>query len=342
MKRCFDLANLGAGSVSPNPMVGAVLVYKDRIIGEGFHEEYGKAHAEVNAVNSVQTKEKHLIKDATLYVSLEPCCIFGKTPPCTQLILDNKIKKVVIATLDKTPGVAGNGVKILEKAGIEVETNVLEKEGAYISRYRNTLVSKNRPYIILKFAKSSDGFMGNQKEQVWISNLFSKRYAHKGRSGIDAILIGTSTAKIDDPQLTNRYYFGKSPLRIVLDKDLKLSAQLKIYDDSVKTWIVTEQTENFQHSAFKQTYFIQLSFDENLLKKLMERLAEEKISSLLIEGGKYTLDSFLKLNLWDEAMVFRNKKMIYSGIKGPDVSGQMIDEYQIDDDELTFYSNPNS
>ncbi len=335
MLRCFDLARLGAGRVSPNPMVGAVLVHDGRIIGEGWHREYGKAHAEVNAVASVGEKDQHLIEKATLYVSLEPCCIFGKTPPCTNLILQNKIPKVVVSCLDQTPEVSGKGVEILRQNGVEVVTGILQKEGEALSSIRNTFISQQRPYINLKFAQSSDGFMGKPGQQVWISNELSKRLAHKWRSEFDAILVGTTTALVDNPQLTNRLWFGKSPLRIVFDKNLSLPHHFSMFDKTAKTLVVTEKV------AKKEGHveFLTLPFDQQLLPALLQYLFEQRITSLIVEGGSFTLHQFISLGLWDEATVFTSRHTLLSGIKAPILPVQPTESWQIASDSLTFYRN---
>ncbi|MEZ4956031.1 MAG: bifunctional diaminohydroxyphosphoribosylaminopyrimidine deaminase/5-amino-6-(5-phosphoribosylamino)uracil reductase RibD [Saprospiraceae bacterium] len=338
MQRCFDLARLGAGNVSPNPMVGAVLVHEGRIIGEGWHQQYGQAHAEVNAVNSVRAEERKFIPDSTLYVSLEPCNVFGKTPPCTSLILKEKIKKVVISCIDHTPGVKGGGVAILENAGVEVVHGVLEKKGQAISAFRNTFTAKKRPFIQLKFAKSKNGYMGQSGQQVWISNLFSKRLAHKCRAEYDAILIGTTTALTDSPQLTNRLWYGKSPLRIVLDRHLKIPFNNQVFSKDSSTWVVTEKEVPF-HSMDHVQYH-RFPFDENLIERILALLFEKKKTSLIVEGGAYTLNQFIKKGFWDEAWVFTGKKVIEDGIVAPLVFGEVLGEWPIGDDLLTIFSNP--
>jgi diaminohydroxyphosphoribosylaminopyrimidine deaminase/5-amino-6-(5-phosphoribosylamino)uracil reductase len=340
MQRCFDLARLGAGNVSPNPMVGAVLVHEGRIIGEGWHQQYGQAHAEVNAVDSVRAEERKFIPDSTLYVSLEPCNVFGKTPPCTSLILKEKIKKVVISCIDHTPEVKGGGVAILENAGVEVVHGVLEKKGQAISAFRNTFTAKKRPFIQLKFAKSKNGYMGQSGQQVWISNLFSKRLAHKYRAEYDAILIGTATALTDSPQLTNRLWFGKSPLRIVLDRHLKIPFNNQVFSKDSSTWVVTEK-EAPPHSMDHVQYH-RFPFDENLIERILALLFENKKTSLIVEGGAYTLNHFIKKGFWDEAWVFTGKKMIEGGIVAPLVFGEVLGEWPIGGDLLTIFSNPSS
>ncbi|NJK84368.1 MAG: bifunctional diaminohydroxyphosphoribosylaminopyrimidine deaminase/5-amino-6-(5-phosphoribosylamino)uracil reductase RibD [Saprospiraceae bacterium] len=215
LQRCFDLARLGAGAVAPNPMVGAVVVHKGKIIGEGYHQKYGKAHAEVNAIDSIPSALKYLLPQSTLYVSLEPCCFFGNTPACTDLIIRSKIPKVVIAALDATPEVSGKGVAILKKHGIEVV--ISGNEGNALVRPRTVFVQQNRPYLILKYAQTRDGFIGKPNERLIISNLYTQRLVHKWRSEVNAILVGTNTAVLDNPQLNNRLYFGQSPIRLLLD-----------------------------------------------------------------------------------------------------------------------------
>jgi diaminohydroxyphosphoribosylaminopyrimidine deaminase / 5-amino-6-(5-phosphoribosylamino)uracil reductase len=339
IQRCFDLARLGAGSVAPNPVVGAVLVHEDRIIGEGWHRQYGQAHAEVNALNSVKPADRHLIEKSTLYVSLEPCNIFGKTPPCTDLILRHKIPKVVVSCLDQTPEVSGRGVSLLRNAGVEVVTGILQEKGVALSRIRNTFVSKKRPYIVLKFARSKDGFMGQAGQQVWISNAFSNRISHRLRSELSAILVGTNTAVTDNPQLNTRYWFGKSPLRIVLDKDLRVPKSHFLYSDGGTTWAVTERTD---HAGFESENlrFIPIKFNETLLPNLLARLFEEKISSLLVEGGADTLRHFIDGNWWDEAMIFTGKKILGHGIAAPKITGELTGEYPVGSDVLTIFRNP--
>jgi len=338
MNRCFDLARLAAGKVSPNPLVGAVLTYENRVIGEGFHQHYGQAHAEVNAIESVPPEDRHLIQKATLYVSLEPCCFRGNTPACTSLIIEKKIPKVVISCLDNTPEVSGKGVEMLRAAGVAVLTGILEEEGKWLSRFRTTFVLSKRPHVLLKFAKSKDGFMGFENQQVWISNSFSKRWVHKCRSAVDAILVGTNTALKDDPELTTRLYFGRSPLRIILDRQLRLPNQLKIFDRSVKTWIVNDRKEDLEKKG--NFRFIKLSFDENLLPKLLYQLYQAQKNSLIVEGGRATLQAFLDTGLWDEALVLTAEKAMGGEIIAPDMPSKVFDEFKIGNDQLTIYRNP--
>lgn len=336
IRRTFQLAKLGAGNVSPNPMVGAVLVYNNSIIGEGYHQQYGQAHAEVNALKSVRDEDRHLIKASTLYVSLEPCCIFGRTPPCTNLIIENKIPKVVISCLDLTPKVAGHGVKILQNAGVEVLFGILEKEGQWLSRYRSTFVTKQRPHIILKFAQSQDGFMGQSGKQIWITNALTKRYVHKLRAEVDTILVGSNTAKTDNPQLTNRLYKGKSPLRIVLNKQQNLPSSLNIFQADTPTWWVNEKTDK---TLSNTTKLVKIDFNKQLLPTLMQRLYSANYSSLLVEGGATTLQHFIDANLWDEAHIFTGSKVLGKGIKAPILFGEIKEKHHLSGDDLTIIQN---
>lgn len=337
IRRCFDLAKLGNGKVSPNPLVGAVIVHNNRIIGEGFHSAYGKAHAEVNAIASVKKEDFPLLKEATIYISLEPCCIHANTPPCTDLIIKFQIPNVVFSSIDKTPDVNGKSISILKKAGCSVKYGVLQAEGDQLSRFRNTYVVKKRPYVILKYAQSKDGFMGRTDKSIWLTNSISKRLVHKWRSETDAILIGTNTAQSDNPELTNRLYFGKNPLRIVLDKDLKLSPKLKIFDDSVITWIITEQIPD--EKSFKNTCFMTLKFNNLLIQNILKMLFNHKMNSLLVEGGAGLLNSFIDLDLWDEARVFSADQFLNFGIKAPTLPVPPVMQFECGTDNLYVFKN---
>lgn len=339
IKRCFDLARLGAGATSPNPMVGAVLVYQGKIIGEGYHQRYGGAHAEVNAVSSVAETDRVFIAQSTLYVSLEPCCIYGKTPPCTNLIIKEKIPKVVISCLDLTPEVRGRGVGILREHGVEVITGVLVEEGKALAATRNIAVSQQRPYIILKMAVSSNGcFAPQDRSQFWITQATSNRLVHRWRSEADAILIGTTTALMDDPQLDNRHYFGKSPLRIVLDRNLNLPPHLKVFSDGKKTLIVSEQIPETVIS--EQVQYLQLTFDATFWEKLMHILwMKYKLGVVLIEGGAKIFDSIIAAQLWDEARVLEGRNAIENGIPAPVIPGILAKKMPLGLDELKVYQN---
>ncbi len=339
MRRAFQLARLSMGAAAPNPMVGAVLRFEDRIIGEGYFKSYGidHNHAEVNAINSVQEKDKKLIASATLYVSLEPCNFFGKTPPCTSLILKNKIPKVVISTIDKTPQVSGNGIELLRKNGVEVITGILENEGDDVVKIRTNYVQRNFPYIILKFAKSKDGFLGQKNKSIWITNPFTKRLVHKWRNETQAIMIGTNTAQQDNPKLTNRLYFGKNPLRIVLDRENKLPETLHLFSDGLPTWHITENPS--RTFAKKNVVSKLISFDDLLLNKILEALHEFKIGSLMVEGGAQLLNSFLEKGFWNEARVLEGDKFLSEGILAPTFSFPPQEIIEIGNNNLSIYAN---
>jgi diaminohydroxyphosphoribosylaminopyrimidine deaminase/5-amino-6-(5-phosphoribosylamino)uracil reductase len=338
MQRCFDLARLGAGSVSPNPMVGAVLVYANRIIGEGYHHAHGQPHAEVNAIANVQASDQHLIKESTLYVSLEPCCIYGKTPPCTNLIIAHQIPRVVIAALDQTPGVNGKGVALLRAAGVEVRTSVLENAGKELAQIRNTFVQKNRPYVILKYAISQDQKLAPlHAQQFWLSNAFSKRLVHRWRMESDAILVGTNTAATDNPALSNRLYYGSSPIRIVLDRNLRLAPALKLFDKQQTTLVFTSM--NQRPPDQEQIEYITIDYSKPTIPQILNILVKRKITSLIVEGGKQVLEGFIQANLWDEARVFQTNKWIGSGLSAPDLNQAIDQQYTIASDQLFIYKN---
>jgi diaminohydroxyphosphoribosylaminopyrimidine deaminase / 5-amino-6-(5-phosphoribosylamino)uracil reductase len=338
MRRCIDLARLGAGGAPPNPLVGAVLVYNDRIIGEGWHKEFGKAHAEVNALESVKQEDRSYIPESTLYVSLEPCSIFGKTPPCADLIIRNRIPRVVISCIDPTPGVNGLGISRLKAAGIEVKVGLLAGEGALLSLPRRVFVEQNRPYIILKYAQTKDArFCPSDRNRFWITNPLVKRLVHKWRSESDAILVGTQTAVSDNPQLSNRHYFGKSPLRIVIDQKRRLSPTLHLFDRTQPTLVVT--SENVPDAGGDNLSFTSIGQGPEFLGELMRRLYLRNIGVLMVEGGVTLLDSFLKAGLWDEARVFIGNKFLSDGIPAPAISANPQRRHRICDDELIVFQN---
>ena len=332
IKRAFDLARLGKGAVEPNPMVGAVIVYQNKIIGEGFHQAYGTAHAEVHAVNSIKKENVKLLPQSTIYVSLEPCNFVGKTPACTSLILEKKIPRVVISTIDQTPQVSGNGIELLRKNGVEVLTKVLEKEGNNLVRYRTNFVTNDKPYVILKYAQSKDGFMGQKNKSVWITNAYSKRLVHKWRSEVNAIMVGTNTARQDNPRLTTRLYFGKNPLRIVLDRKNTLPDDLHLFTDGLPTWHFSEN--NTRTFSQKNITSHVLPFDDFILEKILKKLHQHNISTLLVEGGAQLLESFIKKNLWDEARILEGDTYLLHGILAPKINTPPEKTYPIGSDKL--------
>ncbi len=335
MRRCFDLARLGAGRVSPNPMVGAVVVKDTKIIGEGYHQQYGQAHAEVNALNSVQASHLKQLHKSKIFVSLEPCNFHGNTPACTQLLLYSGISNILIAAIDHTPAVNGAGMQVLKSNGCKV-SRLLQEQGERLCAIRNTFVSLQRPYIVLKFAQSANGFIGQPDRPVPISNSFSQRLVHKWRSQLDAILIGTNTAAIDNAQLNTRFGWGASPLRLVIDRHLRLPKSLYIFDDRQATRIITHQSP--PKSSYKHTEYWQFEQGSELLDQLMHRLYKKNISSLLVEGGTSLLQSFIDKGLWDEARVFTSQKLLPAGLPAPKLrKAREAGKFKILDDLLKVY-----
>jgi diaminohydroxyphosphoribosylaminopyrimidine deaminase / 5-amino-6-(5-phosphoribosylamino)uracil reductase len=336
MTRCLQLALLSEGNVAPNPMVGAVLVYDDNIIGEGYHEQFGQAHAEVNCINSVNESNKALIEKSTLYVSLEPCSHFGKTPPCANLIIENKIPYVVIGCKDSNKEVNGKGIAILKAAGVNVVEQVLEKECLEINKRFFTFHNQQRPYIILKWAQSKDEKIGSEDgKRIFISNEFTNRLVHKWRSEESAILVGTTTAENDNPSLTTRLYPGKNPLRLVIDMDLKLPFSLNLFDKKTDTIVFSKLKEEEN----KNLSFIKIDGETDMLQSIMKVLHKKNIQSVLVEGGAKLLQSFIDIGLWDEARVITNESLIIdNGIAAPALTNsKLFATNTIDTDTIKFY-----
>lgn len=338
IKRCIELAKNGLGSTYPNPLVGSVIVYNDEIIGEGWHRKAGEPHAEVNAINSV--KDKSLLSKATIYVSLEPCSHFGKTPPCCDLIIANNIPNVVIGTIDPFAKVAGNGIKKLVEAGKNVTVGVLEDECNELNRRFFTFHTQKRPYIILKWAESQDGFTApmtkDKKEPVWITNTFSRQLVHKWRTEEQAILVGTNTVLDDNPKLDARDWYGQNPVRIVLDKSGKINPNYDVKDQKSKTIVITEQ-ENL--TSTENLIYENCIFDIRLVFSICTILYKNNIQSVIIEGGSQTLQSFIDANLWDEARVFKGVTSFSTGIKSPTISHKKTTKQCILKDELLIFFN---
>lgn len=337
MKRCIELASKAMGCVSPNPMVGSVIVYQGKIIGEGYHKNYGEAHAEVNAIASV--KDKSLLQKSTLYVNLEPCAHFGKTPPCSNLIIDHKIPKVVIGCIDTFSEVSGKGIAKMQKAGIEVVVGVLEKQSRELNKRFFTFQEKKRPYIILKWAESKDRFIApiNQTKAFWMTSSESKKLVHQWRAEENAILVGRITAEKDNPSLTVREVKGKNPIRIIIDRDLKLSDELNLFDSDSKTIVFNAiKTEEIDSN-----YFIKITLN-NLIENILSELYKQKIQSIIIEGGRKTLQSFIDENMWDEARIFTTNNELTNGVKAPTIDGIIISEEEIEGDKLTYYKSISS
>jgi len=307
MVRCLELAKNGLGYVAPNPLVGCVIVYEDIIIGEGYHHQYGSPHAEVNAIYSVA--DKNLLKKSTLYVNLEPCCHWGKTPPCTDLIIKMRIPNVVIGCQDIFAEVNGKGIEQLRNAGINVETGVLEKESLELNKRFFSFHKNKRPYIILKWAQTADGFIAREDySSKWITNEYSRLLVHNWRSEEAAILVGTNTAFFDNPQLSSRDMKTKNPVRIVIDKGGKLPGSLHLFNKSIATIVFTEHK---QESDTNLTY-VEIDFNSSdLIQNILNYLYKEKIQSLIVEGGSKLLQSFIGQDLWDEARIFKNDKIFF-------------------------------
>tara|TARA_R110000868_G_scaffold67368_1_gene200093 strand:+ start:34386 stop:35471 length:1086 start_codon:yes stop_codon:yes gene_type:complete len=353
IKRCIEIAKNGLGITRPNPMVGCVIVYDNCIIGEGFTSAYGGRHAEVNAIHSVS--DISLLKQATLYVTLEPCSHYGKTPPCSDLIIAHKIPKVVIGCIDDNKKVAGKGIEKLINAGCHVTVGVLEDICKIHHKRFFTYHNKKRPYIILKWAETSDGFIAphrhyeqsevislskerlpqqtipiavgmlrNNAKPVWITNEFSRQLVHKWRAEEQAILVGANTVLQDNPSLTVRDWTGENPIRIVIDPNNKLPQTYKVFNKDAKTIRITEKT---------------LDVSNNTAKQICNMLFKQEITSVIIEGGSKTLQPFIDENLWDEARVFTGNRTFNEGLKAPGFSGKLFSEKKIQSDILKIYNN---
>ena len=337
MRRCLELAKLGMGTAAPNPMVGSVIVYDGKIIGEGYHEKCGEAHAEVNAINSV--KNPDLLKKATLYVNLEPCAHHGKTPPCSDLIVRKKIPRVVIGCVDSFAKVSGKGIEKLKKGACDVTVGILEQESRWLNRRFFTFHEKKRPYIILKWAETKDGFIDKKRkseesvEQNWITNQISKKLVHKWRTEEAAFMVGRKTVKKDNPQLTVRDWSGRNPVRIVTDQKLKLSTDLKIFDNQAKTLIFNAKKESVEGNL----HYLKIDYEKNVLKQMMSRLYELEIQSVVVEGGEKLLSSFIQENLWDEARIFTGNKYFKEGVKAPEFNQIPAEEIWLEDTLLSIY-----
>ncbi len=342
MTRALELATLGRGTVSPNPLVGCVIVHekpgqKPVIIGEGWHQRYGEPHAEVNAVRSVT--DETLLPEATVYVTLEPCSHFGKTPPCADLLVEKRVKRVVVCNDDPNPLVAGKGLAKLRAAGIDVQTNVLAERGRELNCRFFTFIEKKRPYLILKWAETADGFIAPSSYQpLVISGALSRQLVHQWRSEEDAIMVGTNTARYDNPKLNVRLWQGRNPVRVVIDKTLQLPRELNLFDGSQRTLVYhldnVPQPADFTLPA---TQFIPLKASEPFLPQLLDDLYNQKIQSLIVEGGTFLLESMLNQGLWDEARVFKSPKVLGDGLAAPTLRGRLQSNERIGNDWLTTY-----
>ena len=340
MHRCIELARLGAGSVAPNPMVGSVLVHENRIIGEGYHMLYGQPHAEVNCIKSVKDADLHFIPQSTLYVSLEPCSHFGKTPPCADLIIRHQIKKVVVGCRDPFKQVDGKGIEKLRETGIEVITPILEKECIELNRIFFTYHTKHRPYIIIKWAQSSDAKIAvSDFSRVYISNDITNRLVHKWRSETMSILVGTNTALHDNPSLTTRLWKGSNPIRLVIDMDLSLPLSLKIFGTEARTIVFNA----VKHEEKENLLFYQLVESDNIVYQICNALYQHNIHSVIVEGGARLIQSFLDEGMWDEARVITNTQLtISNGLPAPKLAFALKHSEQIIMNDTVSFFKPNT
>ena len=335
MRRCLDLARMGAQYTSPNPMVGAVILHEDRIIGEGYHQRRGEAHAEVRAIESVRPEDRDKISDSTMYVSLEPCSHQGLTPPCCDLIISKKIPRVVIAMTDPNPKVSGSGIARLKEHGVDVICGVLEAASRQLNPGFVRRMESTRPHVILKFVQSYDRYIGMPDRQVWLSNAYEKVLVHKIRSAVDAIMIGTNTAVIDNPRLSTREFFGPDPTRIVIDRTGRIPQDHHLFDGNIRTIIYSESTD------FPSTVEIEnVPFDDHVMLKILQDLHSRDIMSVMIEGGAQLLSSCIESGLWDEAWVVTTRHRLGSGVKAPLLHGHLVETVRLDSDILQVIHNP--
>ena len=338
MQRCLQLAQNGVGYVAPNPMVGAVVVHNNSIIGEGFHKRYGDAHAEPNAINSV--KDKSLLAQSTLYVNLEPCSHYGKTPPCADFIIENKIPKVVIGTLDPNPKVSGRGVELMRKAGVEVIVGVMENECRELNKRFFIYQEQNRPYVLLKWAQTKDGFIDKKRtdrteQPLLISNAITKQLTHKMRAENQAILVGANTVLLDNPSLTVRNWSGKSPVRIAIDRLGRIPSDFNLMDGSIPTLVFSEKFRENEHNL----EFIKVVYDEHVLKNILKIVYERNINSVLVEGGATILNSFIEAGLWDEANIEISPVRVGDGVKAPALNKLPVSGKIFEGHEWLFFEN---
>ncbi|WP_127141673.1 bifunctional diaminohydroxyphosphoribosylaminopyrimidine deaminase/5-amino-6-(5-phosphoribosylamino)uracil reductase RibD [Flagellimonas marinaquae] len=340
--RCIELAKKGLGTTAPNPMVGCVIVHQNTIIGEGFTDPYGGSHAEVNAINSVADKE--LLKEASLYVTLEPCSHYGKTPPCADLIAKYRLKEVFIGLQDPHDKVAGKGIQKLKEAGCKVTVGILKEQCREHHKRFLTFQEKKRPYIILKWAESNDGFLAPEKslrnsnpEPFWISNPYSKQLVHQWRSQEQAILVGTRTVLEDNPKLTTREWSGKNPVRVVLDRDLKIDADHHVLDKSEQTIVLTSVDDASKY--VEGVNYEVIDFSQSLAQQICEVLHQHDITSVIVEGGAQMLQTFINAHMWDEARVFKGIIDFKKGLPAPRLQGTLQHQEQILTDTLSIYRN---
>lgn len=336
MRRCFELAKRAGRDTLTNPQVGSILVHQGRIIGEGYHMKFGGPHAEVNCLASVKEEDRHLISQSTIYVSLEPCCIVSKTPACTDALIRAQIPKVVVSVTDPDERVLGRSKGILEAQGIEVITDVLAEQGKQvIAPFRAHL--QKRPYVIMKWAQSADGYIGKRGLQVWLSNKFSKLKTHQWRSEVDAIMVGKGTVLVDDPELTTRLVPGSDPMRVVLASDMAGMENSKLANDTVPTLFAltdTKQELQFEDDVKEQLHLAQ---GEEFIPDLLSELFERGVHYLLVEGGAKVHKSFVKAGLWDEARIIKTPKVLRGGIRAASLRGRLSKEEKLGDDVMMYY-----
>jgi diaminohydroxyphosphoribosylaminopyrimidine deaminase/5-amino-6-(5-phosphoribosylamino)uracil reductase len=339
--RCIELGKNGLGTTAPNPMVGSVIVCADKIIGEGYTSPFGGPHAEVNAINSV--KQKELLTKATLYVTLEPCSHYGKTPPCADLIIKSGIPNVVIGITDPNEKVAGKGIQKLKDAGVNVISNVLAEECAAHHKRFLTFIENKRPYVILKWAETIDGFIAppdqlrnTNPEPYWITNTYSRQLVHKWRSEEQAILVGANTVLADNPSLTVRDWKGKNPIRIILDKDLSLPKTLAVFNANAKVIVLTSKTES---SAMEHLHYEKIDFQKDLAQSILTTLYKNNINSIIVEGGAKTINAFIMSGLWDEARIFTGETTFKKGVPAPKITGRLGFFQKIESDILNILTN---
>ena len=339
MQRCLQLAKKGLGNTYPNPLVGSVIVHKGKIIGESYHQKCGEAHAEVNAVNSVKNKE--LLKDSTLYVNLEPCAHQGRTPACSKMIIEHKIPRVIIGCEDSFVKVAGKGIVMMKNADTEVKIGILEKESRELNKRFFTFHEKKRPYIILKWARTIDGFIDFERKPKtpikpnWITDEYARMSVHKWRAEEQAIMVATNTAEKDNPKLNVRDWAGNQPIRIVLDRTLRLKPDLNLFDGSQTTFVITEKQKENKHNV----EYIQIKFDPDFYSKFFKYLYERGIQSVFIEGGSHFLQNMIDQNHWDEAREFIGDLKFFNGVKAPIINSQPNKRKNISGSKLFIYRN---
>ncbi len=333
MKRCLDLAEKAKGYCYPNPMVGAVVVHEGIIIGEGYHQKAGLPHAEINAINSV--KDQSLLRESTIYVSLEPCAHYGKTPPCAEKIIEIGFKKVVIGATDSHTKVNGKGKKMIEEAGIEVVSGILENQCLHLNKRFFTFHQKKRPYIILKWAQSGDKLIDQKQQPTLISNALSKQFVHQLRSEEHAILVGANTAIHDNPSLTTREIAGRNPIRILIDPNLRVDQTYRIYNNEAPTLVVNTQMDEEKDNI----QYLKVSKD-NFLEEMMEKLQDKQIQSILVEGGSITLQQFIDAGLWDETIIIKNEDLLLKeGTPAPKLNKTPIYRQGFRNNTIEFYKN---